>query len=130
MKICSALAPAFPAVAWLAALALASVRGAPARRLLGAALLARAGVATALVVRLFFVDSRLLAERWIESNVPAGASVDLITNHEGYAPRIPEGREARVVRTLSREMAPADRFEDAARRYPSGRASKPRAAPR
>jgi dolichyl-phosphate-mannose-protein mannosyltransferase len=113
------LAPAFPAVVWLAALALASVRGAGARRLLTAALLARAAAAAVLVVRLFFVDSRLLAERWMEVNVPPGASVDLITNHEGYAPRIPEGREARVARTLSREMAPADRFEDAARRYPS-----------
>jgi hypothetical protein len=113
------LAPAFPAAVWLAALGLASLRGRRARRLLTAALLARAALAAGLVVRLFFVDSRLLAERWMATNVPAGASVDLITNHEGYAPRVPEGREARVVRTLSREMAPADRFEDAARRYPS-----------
>ncbi len=113
------LAPAFPAVVWLAALALASLRSRPGRRLLAAALVARSALAAVLVVRLFFADSRLLAERWMEANVPRGATVDLITNHEGYAPRVPEGREARVVRTLSREMAPAERFEEAARRYPS-----------
>jgi hypothetical protein len=113
------LAPALPAVAWLAALALASVRGERARRLLTAVLLARAAVASVLVVRLFFVDSRLLAERWMESHVPVGATVDLITNHQGYVPRVPEGRAARVLRTLSREMAPAERFEEAAHDYPS-----------
>ncbi|HSD25842.1 MAG TPA: hypothetical protein VLL75_01000 [Vicinamibacteria bacterium] len=113
------LAPALPAVAWLAALALASVRGTPARRLLTAAVVARAAVAAALVIRLFFVDSRLLAERWMEDHMPLGATVDLITNHEGYVPRVPEGRVGRVVRTLSREMAPAERFEEAARDYPT-----------
>ena len=55
----------------------------------------------------------------MEATVPRGARVDLITNHEGYAPRIPEGREARVLRTLSREMAPAERFEEAAHGYPT-----------
>jgi MFS family permease len=113
------LAPALPAAAWLAALLLVQVRTAWRRRLLAAVLVANAGVASALVVRLFFVDSRLLAERWMETNVPYGAAVDLITNHEGYAPRIPEGREARIVRTLSREMAPPEVFEKAARQYPS-----------
>jgi hypothetical protein len=117
------LAPALPAVAWLAALALASLRGTRARRLLTAAVVARAAVAALLVVRLFFVDSRLQAARWMEANVPRGATVDLITNHEGYAPRVPEGREARVVRTLSREMAPPEVFEKAARQYPSEAAS-------
>jgi hypothetical protein len=113
------LAPALPAAAWLAALALAVVPAARGRRLLTAAILGRAALGAVLVVRLFFVDSRLLAERWLEARVPRGAAVDLITNHEGYAPRVPEGREARLVRTLSREMAPAERFEEAARRYPS-----------
>jgi hypothetical protein len=112
------LAPALPAAAWLAALALAAVPAARGRRLLAAAVLGRAALGAALVVRLFYVDSRLLAERWLEAHVPRGATVDLITNHEGYAPRVPEGREARVVRTLSREMAPPERFEEAARRYP------------
>jgi hypothetical protein len=113
------LAPAFPAAAWLAALALSSLPRGRARPLLTAAVLARAALAAILVVRLFFVDSRLVAERWMEANVPPGATVDLITNHEGYAPRVPEGREARVVRTLSREMAPPEVFEKAARQYPS-----------
>ncbi len=55
----------------------------------------------------------------MEANVPPGSIVDVITNHEGYAPRVPEGREARVVRTLSREMAPPERFEEAARAFPA-----------
>ena len=113
------LAPALPAAVWLAALALAAVPVGRGRRLLTAATLGRAALGAALVVRLFFVDSRLLAGRWLEAHVPRGATVDLITNHEGYAPRVPEGREARVVRTLSREMAPPERFEEAARLYPS-----------
>jgi MFS family permease len=113
------LAPALPAVVWLAALALASVRAARARRLITAALVARAALAAVLVVRLFFVDSRLRAERWMEVHLPPGSTVDLITNHEGYAPRVPDGRQARLVRTLSREMAPPERFEEAARRYPA-----------
>ena len=113
------LAPALPATAWLAALAFAAVPAPRARRLLTAAVVGRTALGAALVVRLFFVDSRLLAERWLEAHVPRGATVDLITNHEGYAPRIPEGREPRVLRTLSREMAPPERFEEAARLYPS-----------
>jgi hypothetical protein len=117
------LVPALPGAAWLAALALtrplARVKSARARRLVTAAVLLRAAVATALVVRLFFVDSRLLAERWMEANVPRGATVDVVTNHAGYAPRVPEGREARLLRTLSREMAPRERFEEAARAYPA-----------
>ncbi len=113
------LAPALPAAAWLAALALASLPRRRARRLLTTALLARSAVAAVLVLRLFFVDSRLRAERWMEAHVPRGATVDVITNHEGYVPRVPEGRVTRVVRTLSREMAPAERFEEAARAYPS-----------
>jgi hypothetical protein len=113
------LAPALPAAAALAALAVARIRSAPHRRAVAAALLLRSALAAALVVRLFFVDSRILAERWMERNVPPGSTVDLVTNHEGYAPRVPEGRTARVARTLSREMAPAERFEAAARAYPA-----------
>jgi len=113
------VAPALPAAAWLAALALASIPRRRGRHLLTAALFARSALAAALVVRLFFVDSRLRAERWMDVHVPRGATVDVITNHEGYVPRVPAGREARVVPTLSREMAPAARFEEAARAYPS-----------
>jgi hypothetical protein len=113
------VAPALPACACLAALALASVPRRVPRRLLGSLIFGRAALGAVLVVRLFFVDSRLLAERWMEANVPRGATVDLITNYEGYVPRVPEGREAHVVRTLSREMAPPERFEEAARLYPS-----------
>lgn len=110
--------PALPAAVWLAALALAEVRARPPRRLLTTAVAARAAVAAILVVRLFFVDSRLRAERWMERNVPPGATVDVITNHEGYAPSVPPGRHLRVLRTLSREMAPPERFAEAAARYP------------
>jgi len=111
------VAPVLPAAAWLGALTLASIRARGPRLGLTAAVLARSGVAALLVVRLFFVDSRLRAERWMERNVPRGATVDVITNHDGYAPRVPEGRNERRLRTLSREMAPPERFEEAAARY-------------
>jgi len=113
------LAPAFPAAAWLAALGLSALPSPPARRVAATLVLARLGLAAALVVRLFFVDSRIAAARWLEAHLPPGAAVDLIANNPGYAPAIPAGRTLRVVPTLSREMAPADRFADAARRYPA-----------
>ena len=101
----AALSRPVTVVVALAALALTSIRARAARRFLSAAVLARSAVAALLVARLFFVDSRILAERWLTVHVPPGATVDLITNHEGYVPRVPEGRMARVARTLSREMA-------------------------
>jgi hypothetical protein len=113
------LAPAFPAAAWLAAMGLAALPSRPAR---GAAILlvvARAALGAVLVVRLFFVDSRIAAARWLEAHVPLGATIDLIANNPGYAPPVPAGRVLRVVPTLSREMAPADRFAEAAARYPA-----------
>ena len=110
---------AVPAAVWLAGLSLASVRDTRVRRVLTGAVAVRAALATLLVVRLFFVDSRILAQRWMERHVEPGATVDLITNHEGYAPSVPEGRQTRLVRTLSREMAPKERFAEAAARYPS-----------
>jgi hypothetical protein len=113
------LAPALPAGAWLAAIGLAALPSAAARRGAAALVLTRAAIGSVLVVRLFFVDSRLAAQRWIEEHVPAGATVDLIANNPGYAPALPPGRTLRVVPTLSREMAPPDRFLEAARRYPS-----------
>jgi hypothetical protein len=113
------LAPALPAAAWLAALGLTALPSRPARRAASGLVLARLGLAAALVVRLFFVDSRLAAARWLEAHLPPGADVDLIANNPGYAPAVPAGRSLHVVPTLSREMAPADRFADAARRYPA-----------
>jgi hypothetical protein len=113
------LAPALPAAAWLAALGLASLRSQRARAAGTALVVARLALGAALVIRLFFVDSRVAAARWLEAHVPAGATVDLIANNPGYAPALPPGRTLRVVPTLSREMAPADRFIDAARRYPA-----------
>src|SRR5262249_51998277 len=103
------LVPAWPAAAALAALALRAMPAPRLRAPLGALVLARAALGVALVLRLFFVDSRLLAARWIESHVPAGDPIDVITNNPGYAPALPPGR-LRVVPTLSREMAPSDSF--------------------
>lgn len=113
------LAPALPAAAWMGALGLAALRSRRARGVLTALVIARLALGAALVSRLFFVDSRIAAGRWLEAHVPPGATVDLIANNPGYAPAIPPGRTLRVVPTLSREMAPADRFADAARRYPA-----------
>ncbi len=113
------LAPALPAAAVLAALALHAV---PARRVRLAVVLllsGRAALASVLVLRLFFVDSRILASRWLEQQVPLGETIDLIANSPGYAPPIPEGRSLRLVPTLSREMAPRERFREAAARYPA-----------
>ena len=112
------LAPAFPAAAVLAALGILSLPVVSIRRVAAGLVLVRAAVAALLVVRLFFVDSRAQATRWLEANVPPGATIDLIANNPGYAPAAPAGRTLRVVPTLSREMAPADRFAEAASRYP------------
>jgi hypothetical protein len=111
------LAPALPAAAWLAALGLAALphRVAPLARGL---VTARAVLGAVLVVRLFFVDSRLLAARWLAANTPPGGVIDLIANSAGYAPSAPDGRAVRMVPTLSREMAPPERFAEAAARYP------------
>jgi hypothetical protein len=113
------VAPVLPAAVWLAAWALSQVPTPRVRWPLTILVAARAAFATILVVRLFFVDSRLAAERWMETNVPRGATVDVIANWEGYAPRVPPGRTERVLRTLSREMAPVERFREAADGYPA-----------
>jgi hypothetical protein len=112
------VAPALPAAAWLAAIGLAALPARirePARWLVAA----RAALGAVLVVRLFFVDSRLVASRWLDAHTPPGATIDLIANAAGYAPPAPPGRTLRVVPTLSREMAPPERFQEAAARYPS-----------
>jgi hypothetical protein len=113
------LAPAFPAVVVLAALAVLSLPSLPIRRVVAGVLVARAALASVLVLRLFFVDSRLQAARWLEAHTVPGETLDLIANNPGYAPAAPPGRVLRVVPTLSREMAPADRFAEAASRYPA-----------
>jgi len=112
------LAPALPAAAWLAALGLAAL---PARVgvLARGLVTARAALGALLVVRLFFVDSRVVASRWLGTYTAPGATIDLIANAAGYAPTAPAGRTVRMVPTLSREMAPADRFVEAADRYPA-----------
>ena len=112
------LAPLLPAAAWLGALALAAPAHPRARRLLRALVAGRAALASVLVVRLFFVDARLQAARWLRQAVAPGETIDLIANSPGYAPAAPPGVEMRVVPTLSREMAPPDRFLEAAARYP------------
>ncbi|HEU0108855.1 MAG TPA: phospholipid carrier-dependent glycosyltransferase [Vicinamibacteria bacterium] len=110
------LAPALPAAALCAALALRAIPPPPARATLAGLVLARAALGTALVLRLFFVDSRYAAARWLEANVPPAAPVDLIANSPGYGPARPRG-SLRIVPTLSREMAPPDRFRAAASAY-------------
>jgi hypothetical protein len=112
------LAPVFPPAAWLAALGLSALPSLGIRRAAAGLVLARAALGALLVVRLFYVDARRQAASWIERHVPVGATVDLIANVPGYAPSLPPGRTLRVVPTLSREMAPADRFTEAAARYP------------
>ena len=113
------LAPVLPPAAWIAALGLRALVWPRARDWVGGLVAARAALGTVLVLRLFFVDSRILATRWIERNVPVGATLDLIANNPGYAPQIPEGRTLRLVPPLSREMAPPERFAEAAARYPA-----------
>ena len=111
------LAPVFPVAALLAAAALdAVVRARRTGWILAGIVLARLAAGAVLVDRLFLVDSRRLAAQWLEKNVRPSESIDVITNHTGYAPALP-GRPLRVVPTLSREMAPADRFQEAAARY-------------
>ena len=113
------LAVAWPAAAWLAAASLNAIANRRTRIVAQAAVVARAAVAAVLVTRLFFVDSRILAARYLEANVPPGGTVDLIANDPGYAPTVPEGRTLRRVATLSREMAPVPVFAEAAARYPA-----------
>jgi hypothetical protein len=113
------LAPVLPPAAWIAALGLRALVWPKARPWVSGLVAARAALGTLLVLRLFFVDSRILASRWIERNVPVGATLDLIANNPGYAPQIPEGRTLRLVPTLSREMAPPERFAEAAAGYPA-----------
>ena len=113
------LAPAFPAAAVLAGLGLQAVPGKGVGFALALLLSGRAALGSILVLRLFFVDSRILAARWLEEHVPRGETIDLIANSPGYAPPIPEGRTLRLVPTLSREMAPRERFLEAATRYPT-----------
>jgi hypothetical protein len=113
------LAPLLPPAAWMAALALTAVRTALTRRVLTVLVAARAALATLLLIRLFYVDSRAQAQRWLAAHVPPGEEIDLIANNPGYAPATPPGRTLRVVPTLSREMAPRERFSEAAARYPA-----------
>jgi hypothetical protein len=112
------LVPCLPGAAILGALALRAIPVSRARAPLTALVLGRAAIGSLLVLRLFFVDSRYPAARWIEAHVPAAAPVDLIANNPGYGPGLPAGR-LRLVPTLSREMAPPDRFRLAAAAYPA-----------
>jgi hypothetical protein len=113
------LAPALPAAALVGALGLTWLTDSRARTTAQVLVVARALFASLLVARLFLVDSRIRAGRWLEEHVPVGTAVDVITNHTGYVPQAPPGRVFRIVPTLSREMAPPARFTEAADRYPA-----------
>ena len=110
------LVPSLPAAALLAALALGALPPPRLRAPLAGIVLARAALGSLLVIRLFFVDSRYAAARYLETSVPAGDTVDLIANNPGYGPALPPGR-LRLVPALSREMAPPERFRAAATAY-------------
>jgi hypothetical protein len=112
------LAPALPAAVLLAALALRTLVPPRMRIPVIGLVVARAAIAAILVLRLFFVDARYAAGRWLDTHVPPGQAIDVITNNPGYGPALEPGR-ARIVPTLSREMAPSDRFEAAAEAYRS-----------
>jgi hypothetical protein len=112
------LVPALPGAVLLAAAALDALPSPRLRAPLTIAVLGRAALGAVLVVRLFFVDARLVAGQWLAAHVPPHDPIDVITNHPGYAPALPPGR-ARIVPTLSREMAPPERFREAALRYPA-----------
>ena len=111
------LAPAFPAAAWSRrARRCSRCRPPPVRRAVGRARARRARPsASLLVVRLFFVDSRapgraLAGGAHRARRRPSTSS----RTTPATRPPIPPGRTLRVVPTLSREMAPADRFAEAA----------------
>jgi hypothetical protein len=110
-------APALPAVAWLAVLGIGAAPSARWSRIAAVLVAGRAALAALLVTRLFFTDSRAVSADWLARNVPPGQTIDLIANNPGYAPSAPEGRHLRVVPVLSREMAPPERFVEAASRY-------------
>jgi hypothetical protein len=112
------LAPALPAAVILAGEAVAVLPMRGLRQGAQALLVGRAALGTALLLRLFFVDSRVLAARWMAAHIPRGSVVDVITNHPGYAPSPPPGVTLRTLRTLSREMAPPQVFAAAAERFP------------
>ena len=111
------LAPALPGVAWLAALGVGAVADARLGRIAALLVASRAALGALLVTRLFFTDSRLIAREWLARNVPPGETIDLIANNPGYAPPAPLGRRIRMVPVLSREMAPPEKFAEAASRY-------------
>jgi len=110
------LAPALPPAVLLAALALRALVPPKVQTPVIGLVAARAAIGAVLVLRLFFVDSRYGAARWLDTHVPGGQAIDLITNNPGYGPALEPGR-ARIVPTLSREMAPAERFGAAAAAY-------------
>jgi hypothetical protein len=110
------LAPVWPAAVILAALALRTLLPPRVRAPVTGLVIARAAIGAVLVLRLFFVDSRYAAGRWLDTHVPAAQAIDVITNNPGYGPALEPGR-ARIVPTLSREMAPAERFAAAAAAY-------------
>ena len=102
------LVPAIPCVVWLASRAILSVGSDAWRRGLAWALAIGTFGQAALMVRLFFVDSRIQAGTWLSERLGASESWGLISNFPGYGPRLEGALSMPALRTLSRELAPEE----------------------
>ena len=69
---------------------------------------------TLLLVRLFYVDSRIEAAKWLQANLGPGETWGLISNFPGYGPRLEGAVSSSALRALSRELAPTSVFVAAA----------------
>jgi hypothetical protein len=108
------LVPALPCVAWLGGRGISWIAAGEWRarvtRMIGLAALGQ----SLLLVRLFFVDSRLEASRWMVTRLAPQESWGLISNFPGYGPSLSGAASIPALRTLSRELAPENATRSAA----------------